>query len=123
MNKHIRLVQNTAIITATDDFEPLYKLSLLEIELRETKFKGDVVFDLLFTNGLCENRFIEISFNGNSFNKQSFKVTKIDKELRTFQNHYFSSRPKLLEKSVLSTDEIHCFIKKNLTRHLKQGLT
>lgn len=114
---HVRLANNAAVVTATADYEPLKKLTRLEIELREKKFKGTVVFDLLYFNGLCDNRFIEIIFDGRKFNKKSYKVNgKIDTALKTYQDLFFSSHPALLVSSVLSSTEVKSFTANNIAK-------
>lgn len=107
---HVRMADDTAVVTATAEFKPLKELSKLEIELREKKFKGTVVFDLLYFNGLCDNRFIEILFDGKEFNRSSYKISgNIDSALKTYQDLFFSSQPMLLASSVLSTQEVKNF--------------
>ncbi|VAW66701.1 hypothetical protein MNBD_GAMMA10-180 [hydrothermal vent metagenome] len=108
----IRMANNTAVVTATAGYEPLDKLPDLEIELRKKKFKGTVVFDLLYFNGLCDNRFIEIIFDGHEFNRASYKISrKIDSVIQAHQNLFFSSHPGLLASSVLSSQEVNNFTK------------
>jgi len=110
--KHIRLTDNSAVITATADYQPLNNLPKLEVELRDEGFKGTVVFDLLYFNGLSDNRFIEIMFDGNEFNRASYKIScKIDSEIQAHQDLFFSSRPALLASSVLSSQEVKNFTK------------
>ena len=94
---HIRLTDSSAVITATAAFQPLNNLPKLEVELRDKGFKGTVVLDLLYFNGLSDNRFIEIMFDGNEFNRASYKVnSKIDSQIQAYQDLFFSSRPALL---------------------------
>lgn len=114
---HVRLANNTAVVTATADYEPLNKLTSLEIELREKKFKGLVVFDLLCFNGLCDNRFIEIIFDGKKFNRASYRINnKIDAVLKDYQDLFFSSQPALLASTVLSSKEVKSFTANNIAK-------
>jgi len=109
---HIRLTDSSAVITATAAFQPLNNLPKLEVELRDKGFKGTVVLDLLYFNGLSDNRFIEIMFDGNEFNRASYKVnSKIDSAIQAYQDLFFSSRPALLASSVLSSQEVKNFTK------------
>lgn len=106
----IRIVNNIAVVTATADYDPLHKLSNLEVELKKYKFEGTVLFDLLCINGLCDNRFIELLFNGREFNRTSYKVKiSIDTKLKSHQDNYFYSHPHILNSSVLSSKEVKYF--------------
>lgn len=111
----LRVVNDVAVVTATADYDPLHKLSKLEAELSEFSFEGTVLFDLLCINGLCENRFIEIAFNGDKFNRTSYKVrASVDDHLLKSQDKFFTLNPHILNFSVLSAKEVKNFRDHNI---------
>lgn len=112
VDMNIQLIEklDVAVVTASPDFNPLNKLVALGNCLKELRYSGDVVFDLLVTNGLSSNRFVTIRFNGSAFDRSSFQVTdQVDCYIKTVQDIYFHAHPDLLASSVLSTEEIKHF--------------
>ena len=109
---NIEMIENSgyAVVTALADFNPLSKLGALSNELKALNYSGNVIFDLLITNGTCENRFASILFTGNSFDRKSFHiVSDIDTSLKIRQDDFFRSNPHLLLSSVLSKQERNSF--------------
>jgi len=110
--KDLRVIEDAgvAMVTAHGDFNPLQHLRRIAFELEIMKFRGAVVFDLLSCNGLSSNRFVQILFDGASFDRGSFSVIEdLDKKLRQEQDTLFRSNPEFLTRSVLSSLEISNF--------------
>ncbi len=116
--KPLVLVGNQYVVTAISDYDPLTKLVDIEKELKKYKFKGLVLFDLLYTNGLCNNRFVEINFDGNKFNRKSYHIkSSISCILKKHQDNFFYQNPNFLTSSILTSNEVEKFISnKNLTK-------
>lgn len=79
--------------------------NLLLSLLKSYSFKGNVVFDLLITNGLkANNRFISCYFNGSYFDWKSIKVLHINNIL--IHNLYYKDnidiKNKFFKKEILT---------------------
>ncbi|MFA1603636.1 type II toxin-antitoxin system RnlB family antitoxin [Alcaligenes faecalis] len=110
MIKKIRIVGEVAVVTATADFHPLRQLKQLAGELKNFRFEGVVLFDLLAVNGLEENRFISIKFIKNEFERASFAIeSEVTPSIRHEQDVLAKSDLLFLRGSVLSSDEIAKF--------------
>lgn len=112
MNIEIKIVDHQrVIVTAISEDHPLRKLKLIALELVEKKFRGTVIFDLLFFNGNEINRFVFMTFDGLKFDKKHVSHSAhIDPKLEMYQNTYFLNNPLLLQSSVLSSSELREFI-------------
>jgi hypothetical protein len=111
--EHIRTIKNSGmlVVTASSDFNPMQQLKTLSIELQNMKFRGSVVFDLLYTNGQAYNRFVEINFDGTAFDRKSLNIIEhIDYNLKSEQDDFFRSAPDILAGTVLSEAERAAFI-------------
>lgn len=95
------------VVTQTTELNPITNLDRLISYLQAIKFSGSVVFDLLYTNGLAYNRFVEINFDGTAFDRQSLNIIEhIDYNLKNEQDNFFRSAPDILVGTVLSEAEI-----------------
>ena len=111
MIQQVRVVGAIAVITATIDFNPLRKLSAIAIILENQRFKGEVLFDLLALNGLAQNRFVSIKFDGHSFNRASLAVeSSVATSLIAEQNTLAKNDIGFLQNTVLSSEEIADFL-------------
>lgn len=101
-----------AIIFSTDYISPIEELSEIENELRENKYMGTIIFDLLLINGNSENRFIEAFFDGMSFDRKSFKIAdKLPCMINDLSSEFYYNNLYLVENSRLS-NPIKFLIKK-----------
>ena len=111
MIDRIRIVGGVAVVTATGTFHPLRQLKGLAKELEALSFEGHVLFDLLAVNGLSENRFLSMKFDGTTFDRSSFSIeSKIDQKIRSEQDSLAKHDDDFLLGSVLSTAEIEKFV-------------
>ncbi len=78
---------------------------------RKAKYKGDVIIDLLLSNGKSQNRYIQIYFDGQNFDIA--KSIKPNKELREKSLSYYANNSELLENSVLNKSQVY-LIKKRI---------
>ncbi|HDE1475473.1 TPA: type II toxin-antitoxin system RnlB family antitoxin [Klebsiella quasipneumoniae] len=107
--RHLKDNQYKVIVVATGYDTPLSCLNIIAQRLTEEAFFGPVLFDLLCSNGLEDNRFASISFDGKSFLKKTFHVVDeqlLPKQLIKNQNEFFISHESILKASVLTKSEI-----------------
>lgn len=90
------------VVVATSYVNPVDELYNIETDLRQQKFIGHVVFDLLLCNGITDNRYIEVYFNGNTFDiRQSKTLNDIDIEAKKAVYAFYISHTNMLEYSNL----------------------
>ena len=76
-------------------------------ELKKKKFQGELVFDLLLSNGNNSSRFFQITFNGNTAELSSLKKLKNpDDSILEKVNAYLKKHMDILSNGVLSSAEI-----------------
>ena len=93
----------------------------VEQQLKLEKYKGNLLFDLLLTNGQSTNRFIHTSFNGSRMNTRALKVIESNKvgikplhaisryhfkHVNQIKNSFLSSlqKSKIIERLELAND-------------------
>ena len=86
-------------------------IEVLTQDLLKKHFKGDILFDLLLSNGNNSTRFFKAHFDGvqiatNSYKKVAAPELKIVKKTEA----YFYKNKSLLNNSVLSSSEITRFL-------------
>lgn len=83
--------------------------SLMEItnELYLLNYEGNVVFDLLLTNGDSTNRFLISKFSNKQFLMKSFKKTEIPLTIMADVVEYYKDHPEFLSKSILTNSMIN----------------
>lgn len=68
-----------AVIVAMGYQSPLEHLPSIVKELHEKSISGEVLFDLLCSNGYEWNRFASMRFNGQNFERKTFQVIDSNK--------------------------------------------
>lgn len=92
------------VISSISYESPLQDLPEIELYLKVEHYVGDVVFDLLCSNGNELNRFVTMTFDGSSFNRRTFNVLiNPPKELLEHQNLFYSQNKLHISNSVLSS--------------------
>ena len=100
------------IIFSTDYISPIENLTNIEDNLKSKKYSGNIIFDLLLTNGNSCNRFIEAFFDGEKFDRRSFSVaTKLSYEINRVSSEFYYNNLFVVENSRLS-NPIKFLIKK-----------
>lgn len=84
--------------------------TLINKELSKKDFKGEIVFDLLLSNGNNSQRFFKAVFDGLKILNTSYKVLNPDHRILRKTNEYFKKNRSLFENSVLSNREIQRFL-------------
>jgi len=104
-NYEIKKIENIGeylfVIFSTSYVSPVEKIMDIEHELK-SHCKGMVLFDLLLSNGISSNRFMEAYFDGKHFNLSSFKTLKqVDICIKEKTIEYYRANTLLLENSIL----------------------
>ena len=69
------------LVLSTSYVSPLSSVFIISSELANESYQGEVLFDLLLSNGFSPNRFLSMQFDGTKFLPQTTKkVEKISKE-------------------------------------------
>ena len=87
---------NLVVCTGTDYLNPFSLLKEIKEEWVRTHNSAptEMLFDMYYTNGDSDNRFARISFDGKSFNPNTFSIVSpknIDREIVYLQNEKFQS--------------------------------
>ncbi|AWC81882.1 hypothetical protein C3R43_24135 [Serratia marcescens] len=97
------------IVVATSYNNPLSCLNIVAQRLEDEAFRGDVLFDLLCSNGFESNRFASINFDGKSFSKDTFSILdehNLPSDLVKKQNTFISEHADFLSNSILTSIEV-----------------
>lgn len=62
------------VVLATSYVSPLGSLPEIEELLRYEDYRGPVLFDLLMSNGFSSNRYLELIFDGNQFDRINVSI-------------------------------------------------
>ncbi|MEM5686730.1 type II toxin-antitoxin system RnlB family antitoxin [Bacillus cereus] len=92
------------LVLATSCDDPLEDLGLIELNLKEKGFTGEILFDMLGYAGDNSERFLSCSFNGEGLELDTFTVVKISKSsaFRIVTKDYFLSCKDLLDATILT---------------------
>lgn len=90
------------VVVATSYVSPLSQLYAIAYELKSKGYKGEVIFDLVLSNGFASNRFLKTDFDGEHLNIGKIEVlaklkSSILDELYTF----FYEHPQYVKASSL----------------------
>ncbi|NJL82546.1 MAG: hypothetical protein HC890_05545 [Chloroflexaceae bacterium] len=103
----VRVSSQLLIAFSTSYINPMSSLLEIEKELRQIGFEGRIIFDLLLSNGLCSNRFMEAIVKENKIDKFSIKILKnaepfiLDRATEFYQTH-----EEFVYNSILLEEEI-----------------
>ena len=94
-------------------------LNAIAEKLRESQYKGKIIFDLLISNGLSSDRFYEAYFDGYKFDLKSFvKKTDVPPSIIDISNNFYNNNLQFLENSVLTKPQKYMFKKPNYKKNL-----
>ncbi|WP_170075067.1 type II toxin-antitoxin system RnlB family antitoxin [Paraclostridium dentum] len=111
--KEINDFEYKLIVFSTDYISPFEHLTNIEENLKLINYSGKIIFDLLLVNGNTSNRFMEVFFDGNEFDKKSFRIAnKLSNEIKNITSSFYSENICIVENSRLS-NPIKFLIKKN----------
>ncbi|MGG3915797.1 type II toxin-antitoxin system RnlB family antitoxin [Rossellomorea vietnamensis] len=111
------------VVVATSYVSPLSQVYAIAFELKSIGYKGEVIFDLVLSNGFSSNRFLKTDFDGEHLNIGGIEVlpklkSNILNELYTF----FYQHPQYIKASSLPEPQKYALLNKVLFGE-KTGLT
>jgi len=75
----------------------------LEFDLMKKEFTGNVIVDLLMSNGNSSNRYVKIPFNGEKFTVRSTSVLNdVPNKIKKLSFDFYSSHPEILDNGILN---------------------
>jgi hypothetical protein len=104
----IQKINNHEFLVITKDYTRFDELlPALSNDLKKKKVKGDIVFDLLLSNGNNSTRYFHVYYNGEAFDLRTLKKINnpnifILQKVKT----YLKKNKELLQNSVLTQAEI-----------------
>lgn len=103
----IKLDKYKIMILSTDSLRIHDYLIDVVKELKKIYFKGDVLFDLLLSNGpSLGGRFYSAFFDGKNFDISSFKNIKIvNTEVEKTSNCFYETHLNLIDDSILTKQQ------------------
>ncbi|EIM62924.1 type II toxin-antitoxin system RnlB family antitoxin [Desulfobacter postgatei] len=103
------------IVLSTSYMSPIEWVEELEACLMKEEYVGNILLDLLLSNGYDRDRFYEIFFDGKKLNFQTLlNVTKVSEELKQVSGEYYSRNSEILDNSVLTKPQRFLIKKKRL---------
>lgn len=101
LQKNYETEQYPYIVYSVSYISPIEELPDIAEELKN-HFQGKVLFDLLLSNGVSSNRFLEAEFDGSAFNYSSFKsLSNVNDLVKKGSSIFYQSNVEFLENSVL----------------------
>ncbi|MDF9417545.1 hypothetical protein RI02_03025 [Bacillus altitudinis] len=90
------------VVLATSYVSPLGNIMKIAKELSQDYYNGEVLFDLLLSNGFANNRFLIMQFDGKKFILNSKRIVKDipDGILKEIYNRY-NDNPQWIDQSSL----------------------
>ena len=82
------------VIYSLSYVSPLRSLPVIEKELES--YRGKVLFDLLLSNGIASNRYIEAEYDGDKFIIDSFTIVQVDTSIKKESLDFYMTDPSLL---------------------------
>ena len=82
---------------------PVNELKDIANELYAYKYEGEVIFDLLLSNGNSSNRFLISKFINHKFVIKSFKKAIISQDIRNEIANYYKNHSDYLSNSILTS--------------------
>lgn len=92
----------SAVVIATGTTPPQDELEQVAADLRRMHVRGEVVFDLLATNGTKARRFFAISFDGNRFPVSKFHKVQAEHSLQATSARFFCEHVDEVDLSLVS---------------------
>ncbi|MGG0569098.1 type II toxin-antitoxin system RnlB family antitoxin [Priestia megaterium] len=98
------------VIYSTSHVNPVKELKEIAEDLKSHfEVKGKVLFDLLLSNGVSSNRFLEAEFDGLAFNRSSFKsLNDVNQLIKKESSEFYQKNLDFVENSVLPN--VHQFL-------------
>ncbi|WP_017756795.1 type II toxin-antitoxin system RnlB family antitoxin [Calidifontibacillus oryziterrae] len=111
------------VVIATSYVSPLSEIYAISYELKSMNYKGEVIFDLVLSNGFSSNRFLKTNFDGEKLNIGEIKVlTSLKSNILDEIYVFFSENPQYVLASSLPEPQKYVLLNKNLVGEIS-GVT
>jgi hypothetical protein len=104
----IEKVSDTAIVFANSYVNPVSFMPYIEEQLASLNFSGDVIFDLLLSNGHASNRIVASSMADGRIDRKAFKVvdlSSLGKAVLEKIKAFYKSNGDLVQSNFILSDE------------------
>lgn len=96
------------IVLSTSYVSPLDEIEILQQELTRLNFEGELVIDLLLCNGISDNRYVVVYFNGKYIDFSKLQVApKVDDEVSKKSREFYMTHKELLVRGILPDAHIY----------------
>lgn len=108
--------EERVLVVANSYINPLGNILMISKDLAEMEYKGEVLFDLLMSNGFASNRFLKINFDGGKFLLNSREiVSDVKTEVLIELGEIYYLHPEWVEQSSLPAHHKDILKKKLIT--------
>lgn len=103
------------VVVATSYVSPLSQVYAIAHELNSVGYKGEVIFDLVLSNGFSNNRFLKTDFDGDQLNIGKIEVLpKLKSDVLDELYTFFYEKPEYVKASSLPEPQKYVLLNKVL---------
>ena len=103
------------VVVATSYVSPLSQVYAIANELKSVDYKGEVIFDLVLSNGFSSNRFLKTDFDGNQLNIGKIEAfSKVKDNILDELYVFFYEHPQFVKASSLPEPQKYVLLNKVL---------
>lgn len=103
------------VVVATSYVSPLSQVYAIANELKSIDYKGEVIFDLVLSNGFSSNRFLKTVFDGDQLNIAKIEVlSKVKNNILDELYVFFYEHPQYVKASSLPEPQKYVLLNKVL---------
>jgi Antitoxin to bacterial toxin RNase LS or RnlA len=103
------------VVIATTYVSPLSQVHFIARELNTIGYKGEVIFDLVLSNGFSSNRFLKTDFDGEQLNIGKIEVvSKVKCNILDELYSFFYEHPEYVKESSLPEPQQYVLLNKVL---------
>ncbi|MCW4359529.1 type II toxin-antitoxin system RnlB family antitoxin [Bacillus altitudinis] len=103
------------VVIATSYVSPLSQVYAIAHELKSNGYKGEVIFDLLLSNGFSSNRFLKTDFDGEQLNIGKIEVlSKLKNDILDQLYVFFYEHPQYVKASSLPEPQKYVLLNRAL---------
>lgn len=104
------------VVIATSYVSPFSELYSINFELKSLRYKGEVLFDLLLSNGFASNRLLKMNFDGEQLDISKVEVVpKLKSTLLDELYEFFYQHPAYIQASSLPEPQKYVLLNKVLS--------
>lgn len=103
------------VVVATSYVSPLSQVYAIANELKSVDYKGEVIFDLVLSNGFSSNRFLKTVFDGDQLNIAKIEaLSKVKNNILDELYVFFYEHPQYVKASSLPEPQKYVLLNKVL---------